>query len=152
MCSALFAGVLAFVSMLWLPMHALDPFVRFPQVFGLSERCLAASLGEFCVLGSFGLALTILVTFVAVFTSFVTLWPSVHVLNAPVWSPMPFRSFARPFAPMVSGSGCFDSIWHVLMFLLRQQVLLCVCVCACSACVGCSWTHPSHLHSHLCPW
>ncbi|KIM55007.1 hypothetical protein SCLCIDRAFT_30707 [Scleroderma citrinum Foug A] len=115
-------GVLAFISMLWLPMRALDPFVRFPQVFGLSECCLAASL--------------------AVFTSFVTLWPSVHVLNASAWSPMLFGSsehdvalpagviicmhmfsmrgwfldlsvsFARPFAPMVLhfGSTCSECL------------------------------------------
>ena len=84
--------------------------MRFLQAFFLSECCLAASLGEFCILGSFGLALTILVVFVAIFTSFVMLWPSVQGPDVSAWFLKPFSSSECNVALPAGEFGCFDSI------------------------------------------
>ena len=121
--------------MLWLPMRALDPFVRFPQVFGSSECCLAASLGEFCVLGSFGLALTILVVFVAIFASFVMLWPSVRVPDVSAWFLKPFGMSGAHLAPSGGEFGGFQPFRRILTFfnvfsaIPALLPMLCMSVC-----------------------
>ena len=81
--------------------------MRFPQVFGLSGRCLTALLGEF---GHFDPIWCILM----VPASSVGVIECMHMFSVPGWWLDPSVSFAQPFALMVGGFGGFDSIRCVL--------------------------------------
>ena len=94
--------------------------------FGLSERCFAVTIGEFCNFDSIHSILMVLVAFAVVSPSIAMLGASLCPVNVSAGSLQLLGSFAQAFAPLVSRFGCFDTIGRILtiscMFVVISMV------------------------------